>query len=1365
MRKRNLKKTILAAALAVPVAFSYPGWAVRAQEDEMVSTETEAQKVMQDNTAPEEAECEENPAYDEMDGAETDSTETDSTEADRNVSEEEKFFQSGLIANEDGEFLSSLEEMETSGEDSMFFQDGLEVLEDGSTDDLIDAYVAPENYAQEGTPVREGKGGFTAVANGSTLFSSKYTRLGWNADTQVYSWNNAGNDVISGMKQGAMVEGPYFVPLNNNAKGKFGFRVTHVGYNKEANTKVDLLLTCNNYQDYTYDYKGNKITGIYPMFGVSNSNELWISFKDELSAQEIKIDIVKSGTDIPVAGNYRFRWLDIDLYQRFGINLQNGSIGHRYATTDSVVNVVKKTLFSKNFEVLTAPAPAVDGEIPQNTVVYELDNSSGFYLAILRPGCGAYSIETASRIKSVFADVQTGTCKTSAGLNWDAKGYGPVEYPGLVKKTGNTLASQGTSNTLSDSTSEFYYTLQTDIPEEHSAYYYSSCEVSDTLPAGVDFAGYAAVKMLPSENDVTSWFSISTDGDVINFQATQAALSQADFYGKTYEFQIKVRMDPTEITPVYSGDSYRYEVKNKASITCQHINGLAGTSWSDEVTTDCTRYKNKVVNASVKKYTANLQDGVWREDLLLPGPDSEYKYKLNINVPDNEFGGYMTRMEIADTLPAGAELTAATAEVYENGQNRVDGRFQISVNGKNITLKATEAALGDRGFYGKSYDVIFNARMVPGEISCTYNGTVASYVTSNHFTVTTQHKGDSQAVTITSNNVADRASVNRTEPKNPQKWILRENQRIVTAEYNGRDFESVFEIVQEIPSNKREWKISKFKIQDTLADCFELKGVQIYLDQTVEASFGASDSVRGDWSLNVAGNSITLSSVAELPERCYGKSVRLLLTVGLKSNSDLQQYYVANQDPDVLEAHIYNIATSTFNWIGGEPSSTSKNTEKTRVIVKEKVPKGHITIRKVDETGKALQNGKFQITALEDIRSASGNILLRAGTVADTIVTDRNGTAISKDIYLGKYKVSEVRPPEGYAISRQVFEANLSKTEPEKAILVRNQKMHLYIKKVTETEEAGGNRPPIEGVKFRLWESSANADSAGTTYTTNKNGLIKLEGLSPATYCIQETAVPAGYVLDNTVHKFTVDANGLVKNEQGYTMVIENRYIKAEFLKTDKVTGEAVAGAVMQLTDKSGKVIDTWTSGKTAHRINKLPAGEYVLTEITAPSGYKKGKPVICTVKSTSGVQKFQMTDVKMVTLTINKILHGDEIVWGQGNPAFTFTVKGTDLDGEERIYSKTVEFTKENTDTRADVSKRAVFALPAGKYQVQESKVMRYKLEKIDQVVNGTVQGNTVQFDLSGNQNGTASFTNKKSGDGLLTDTDYVRNIVIPEK
>ena len=72
---------------------------------------------------------------------------------------------------------------------------------------------------------------------------------------------------------------------------------------------------------------------------------------------------------------------------------------------------------------------------------------------------------------------------------------------------------------------------------------------------------------------------------------------------------------------------------------------------------------------------------------------------------------------------------------------------------------------------------------------------------------------------------------------------------------------------------------------------------------------------------------------------------------------------------------------------------------------------------------------------------------------------------------------------------------NLSKTEPEKAILVRNQKMYLYIKKVAETEEAGGNRPPIEGVKF-VYGKAVQMQIRREEHTQQtKNGLIKLEGL------------------------------------------------------------------------------------------------------------------------------------------------------------------------------------------------------------------------------------------------------------------------------
>lgn len=57
----------------------------------------------------------------------------------------------------------------------------------------------------------------------------------------------------------------------------------------------------------------------------------------------------------------------------------------------------------------------------------------------------------------------------------------------------------------------------------------------------------------------------------------------------------------------------------------------------------------------------------------------------------------------------------------------------------------------------------------------------------------------------------------------------------------------------------------------------------------------------------------------------------------------------------------------------------------------------------------------------------------------------------------------------------------------------------------------------------------------------------------------------------------------------------------------------------------------------------------------------------------------------------------------------------------------------------------------------------MRYELEKIDGVSGGKINGKEVQFDLSMNQNGTAVFTNKKTTDRELTDTGFVRNVIIP--
>ena len=52
-------------------------------------------------------------------------------------------------------------------------------------------------------------------------------------------------------------------------------------------------------------------------------------------------------------------------------------------------------------------------------------------------------------------------------------------------------------------------------------------------------------------------------------------------------------------------------------------------------------------------------------------------------------------------------------------------------------------------------------------------------------------------------------------------------------------------------------------------------------------------------------------------------------------------------------------------------------------------------------------------------------------------------------------------------------------------------------------------------------------------------------------------------------------------------------------------------------------------------------------------------------IQNEEAVQSFEMTDVKLVTIQVDKVIHGKEIVWAHGNPVFTFRLQGTDLDGD----------------------------------------------------------------------------------------------------
>ena len=135
-------------------------------------------------------------------------------------------------------------------------------------------------------------------------------------------------------------------------------------------------------------------------------------------------------------------------------------------------------------------------------------------------------------------------------------------------------------------------------------------------------------------------------------------------------------------------------------------------------------------------------------------------------------------------------------------------------------------------------------------------------------------------------------------------------------------------------------------------------------------------------------------------------------------------------------------------------------------------------------------------------------------------------------------------------------------------------------------------------------------------------------------YVLKETKTPNGYATFKT-QTFTA--------EEGKDTVLSmtDEDTKIEISKQDITTKKELEGAKLKVTDKDGKVIDEWTSGKEPHMIKNLTVDQtYTLTEVIAPKNYKVAESIQFTVKDTGVAQKVVMYDELMPV--VKKVKTGD---------------------------------------------------------------------------------------------------------------------------
>ena len=164
---------------------------------------------------------------------------------------------------------------------------------------------------------------------------------------------------------------------------------------------------------------------------------------------------------------------------------------------------------------------------------------------------------------------------------------------------------------------------------------------------------------------------------------------------------------------------------------------------------------------------------------------------------------------------------------------------------------------------------------------------------------------------------------------------------------------------------------------------------------------------------------------------------------------------------------------------------------------------------------------------------------------------------------------------------------------------------------VIKIEDAVTHRM-LGGARFEIYFSNeAVSGGHGTlvaTVDSDSSGVIVLSGIPSGYYIVRQTQPPTNYQLSiaNEQHAFIKpDGTSIVE------LVFSNyRYGGLVVSLTDSDTGQPVAGASFGVTDVSGKAVGNHADGIYSTGSNgkffleNLPAGDYVITQLTAAQGY-----------------------------------------------------------------------------------------------------------------------------------------------------------------
>lgn len=440
-----------------------------------------------------------------------------------------------------------------------------------------------------------------------------------------------------------------------------------------------------------------------------------------------------------------------------------------------------------------------------------------------------------------------------------------------------------------------------------------------------------------------------------------------------------------------------------------------------------------------------------------------------------------------------------------------------------------------------------------------------------------------------------------------------------------------------------------------------------------------------------------------------------------------------------------------------ENSSTDTGVTVVKVKARDVAQKGVINITKTGEIFSSVEENKgvytpkysvgnlkgavFEIYAAEDITTLDGTVRYEQGALVDTVTTDDDGVAKSKELYLGKYTVIEKTAPNGYVHNTAKYDAeltyagqNVSVTSTELSVYNDRQKISVSLKKIMAEDKkfSIGNNGEITSVRFSIYADEDIKASNGdiipkdaliTFANCDKDGNISFDCDLPVGFkwYAKEIATDEHYILSDIKYEFDTEYQGqdikVIDIKINNDKAIENNLIygSVKGLKVDRETQEVIKGATFglfksdttELTEENA-ILTAVTDESGIFAFNNVPFGEYLIKELKSADGYLDNEDVFTvTIKDNEQVVELTAINDKVPELKTTATVNGKKEVIAKGEitikdtveykhlvPNTEYVIKGTLMDkstgkpfmvkGKE--VTSTVKFTPDKANGTVEV-------------------------------------------------------------------------------